>query len=109
MTDYHEPFDHLDEKTLNIARALISLKEEVEANWYNQRAAATNDETLRAILEHNRDEEIEHAVMAIEWLRRNMDVWDEELRRYLFTDGPSATMRTITRLVKAGAPALARI
>jgi hypothetical protein len=25
--------------------------------------------------------------MSIEWLRRNMDKWDEELRTYLFTDG----------------------
>jgi hypothetical protein len=36
---------------------------------------------------HNRDEEIEHACMTIEWLRRNMPVWDEELRTYLFKDG----------------------
>ncbi|NLY29108.1 MAG: ferritin [Firmicutes bacterium] len=89
MTDYHEPFERLDEKTLDQARALISLKEEIEAiNWYNQRVAVTKDETLKAILAHNRDEEIEHAVMAIEWLRRNMGGWDEELRRFLFTDGP---------------------
>ena len=68
---------------------LISLKEEVEAiNWHNQRAAVTKDETLKAILAHNRDEEIEHVIMAIEWLRRNMEGWDEELRRHLFTDGP---------------------
>jgi len=25
--------------------------------------------------------------MTIEWLRRNMDKWDEELRTYLFTEG----------------------
>lgn len=37
---------------------------------------------------HNRDEEIEHACMLLEWLRRNMDKWDEELRAYLFTEGP---------------------
>ncbi len=29
------------------------------------------------ILEHNRDEEIEHACMTLEWLRRNMAGWDE--------------------------------
>jgi len=73
-------------KTMNISRAINSLKEELEAvNWYNQRVAATNDETLKAILAHNRDEEIEHACMALEWLRRNMPKWDEELRTYLFT------------------------
>ena len=38
-------------------------------------------------MEHNRDEEIEHACMALEWLRRNMPGWDEELKTYLFTDG----------------------
>lgn len=88
MSQYHEPVESLDEKTRDISRALNSLKEEIEAvDWYNQRVAATKDETLRRILEHNRDEEIEHAVMSIEWLRRNMDKWDEELRTYLFTDG----------------------
>jgi len=84
--DYHESLDVLDEKTMNISRAINSLKEELEAvNWYNQRVAATKDESLKAILAHNRDEEIEHACMALEWLRRNMPKWDEELRTYLFT------------------------
>jgi len=88
MSQYHEPVELIDEKTRDISRALNSLKEEIEAvDWYNQRVAATKDESLKAILAHNRDEEIEHAVMTIEWLRRNMDKWDEELRTYLFTDG----------------------
>jgi len=30
-------------------------------------------------------EEIEHACMALEWLRRNMAGWDEQLKTYLFT------------------------
>jgi len=89
MAEYHEPVEVLDEKTLNISRALHSLKEEVEAvDWYNQRVAATNDDSLKKILAHNRDEEIEHAVMTIEWLRRNMEGWDEELKTYLFTEQP---------------------
>jgi ferritin-like protein len=87
MSDYHENLSSLDEKTLNIARALHSLKEEVEAvNWYNQRVAASQDEALRGVMAHNRDEEIEHACMAIEWLRRNMEGWDENLKTYLFTE-----------------------
>jgi len=49
--------------------------------------AACGDEQLRSILAHNRDEEIEHAVMTLEWLRRNMPGWDEELRKYLFSEG----------------------
>ncbi|MDT8394020.1 MAG: hypothetical protein RQ761_09245 [Bacteroidales bacterium] len=51
---------------------------------------STSDESLRKILKHNRDEEIEHAVMAIEWLRRNMEGWDENLRNFLFTEGEIA-------------------
>lgn len=89
MSNFHEPVEKLDEKALNISRALNSLKEEIEAvDWYNQRVVATNDRELKEIMAHNRDEEIEHAAMSLEWLRRNMDKWDEELRTYLFKDGP---------------------
>ena len=57
------------------------MKEELEAiDWYNQRWDACRDEPLRAVLAHNRDEEIEHACMVLEWLRRNMPCWDETLR-----------------------------
>ena len=43
---------------------------------------------LKAILAHNRDEEIEHAAMTLEWIRRNNAVVDRELRETLFKDGP---------------------
>jgi ferritin-like protein len=63
--------------------------EELEAvDWYQQRVDVTGDEELKAILAHNRDEEIEHAVMALEWLRRQLDKFDEQLRMYLFTSDP---------------------
>lgn len=89
MNQYHEPVESLDEKAKDIVRALNSLKEEVEAvDWYNQRVVSSEDEELKAIMAHNRDEEIEHACMTLEWLRRNMPVWDEELKTYLFTEGP---------------------
>ncbi len=89
MSNYHEPVELLNEKTRNITRAINSLKEELEAvDWYNQRVEASNDEELKAIMAHNRDEEIEHACMTLEWLRRNMDAWDDELKTYLFTSGP---------------------
>ncbi len=89
MEQYHEPVEDLESEDRDIVRALMSLKEEVEAvNWYQQRASATNDEELREILAHNRDEEIEHAAMAIEWLRRNVPAWDEELNTYLFKEAP---------------------
>ena len=85
---YHEPTEELDQKTRDYTRALVSLKEEVEAiDWYSQRIAATKDKELAGVLAHNRDEEIEHAVMTLEWLRRNMGTqWDKEMRTYLFSE-----------------------
>jgi hypothetical protein len=38
-------------------------------------------------MEHNRDEEKEHAAMVLEWLRRNDPKMNEELRTYLFKEG----------------------
>jgi ferritin-like protein len=62
--------------------------EELEAiDWYRQRAEACTDSQLRAILEHNMNEEIEHACMALEWIRRNVPKFDEALKTYLFTSG----------------------
>lgn len=89
MTDYHEPLDELNPLDRDIVRALTSLKEEIEAaNWYHQRAATCSDPPLKQVLAHNRDEEIEHACMVLEWLRRNMAAWNDELRTYLFTQSP---------------------
>lgn len=88
MEQYHEPMEMLDEKTRDITRAITSFTEELEAiDWYNQRAQASSDKDLKAIMTHNRDEEIEHASMLLEWLRRNMGGWDKELRTYLFAEG----------------------
>ena len=88
-TTYHEPTDELSAQARDIHRALTSLIEELEAvDWYNQRADVTPDAELKSIVEHNRDEEIEHASMALEWLRRQMPQFDEQLRTYLFTSGP---------------------
>jgi ferritin-like protein len=69
-------------------RAIVSLMEELEAiDWYNQRIDATGDPELAGILAHNRDEEKEHAAMALEWLRRRDPQLDRFLREYLFTEG----------------------
>ena len=66
--------------------AIVSLMEELEAvDWYNQRADACRDTELKAILEHNRDEEKEHASMVLEWIRRNDPSFSKELKDYLFT------------------------
>jgi hypothetical protein len=65
--------------------------EELEAvDWYNQRADACKDAELKAILEHNRDEEKEHASMVLEWIRRKDQTFSKELKDYLFTDEPIA-------------------
>ena len=87
-TTLHEPVDKLKPETINFHRAMVSLMEELEAiDWYRQRAEACTDSQLRAILEHNMNEEIEHASMALEWIRRNTPKFDEALRTYLFTSG----------------------
>lgn len=89
MVEYHEPNEYLNEETRNWHRAIQSLIEELDAvTWYQQRATATKDEPLRQILAHNRDEEIKHAAMLLEWLRRKMPGWDGVLQSYLFTKGP---------------------
>jgi ferritin-like protein len=68
-------------------RAITSLMEELEAvDWYNQRVDACKDPEPKEILEHNRDEEKEHAAMVLEWIRRRDSVLDKELKDYLFTD-----------------------
>jgi uncharacterized protein len=85
----HEPVDQLSPDTVDRHRAIASIQEELEAvDWYDQRAAATEDETLAAVLAHNRDEEKEHAAMTLEWLRRHDPVLDTHLRTYLFTTAP---------------------
>jgi len=86
-TTYTE--QELPEDVRNIHRAIASLIEELEAiNWYHQRVAVTQDAELKAILAHNRDEEVEHASMALEWLRRQLPQFDANLKTYLFTNGP---------------------
>src|SRR4029077_13314952 len=83
----HEDPSVLRPETIERHRATASLMEELEAvDWYDQRVDASTDEALKEILAHNRDEEKEHAAMALEWLRRNYPVLDVRLRRYLFTE-----------------------
>jgi ferritin-like protein len=86
--EWHESYEKMSEQTLNFSRAVKSVQEELEAvDWYNQRAEVTKDDQLRRILEHNRDEEIEHAMMALEYLRRISPVFNKHMRTYLFTEG----------------------
>jgi ferritin-like protein len=95
---YHEPLDLLSEETRNLHRAIVSLCEELEAvDWYNQRAEACSDPELRGVLTHNKNEEIEHAMMNLEWIRRNHPVFQTNIARYINTSGP------ITAIESAGA------
>ena len=85
----HEEASALSAETKDRHRAIVSLMEELEAvDWYQQRSDACTDDELRAILAHNRDEEIEHAAMVLEWLRRRVPKFDQELGTYLNSEGP---------------------
>jgi ferritin-like protein len=88
----HESPEVLGTEAIDRHRAIVSIMEELEAiDWYDQRAIASGDDELRAVLEHNRDDEKEHAAMALEWLRRRDSSLDEQLRKYLFTEGSITT------------------
>jgi uncharacterized protein len=85
----HEDATKLGPEVIDQHRAIVSLMEELEAvDWYNQRAKATANPELRAILEHNRDEEKEHAAMVLEWLRRGDPKLSQHLKTFLFSEGP---------------------
>ena len=84
----HVPREKLRGKTLNQHYAITSLIEELEAvDWYRQRADDCDDAELRKILLHNAREELEHAAMVLEWLRRSDPETDAHLKEYLFTEG----------------------
>jgi uncharacterized protein len=88
---FHEPIEKLSAATMDMHRAITSLMEELEAvDWYNQRMDAVTDPELKRILQHNRDEEKEHAAMVLEWIRRRDPKLDHELRDVLFKEGEIA-------------------
>ena len=89
MAEYHEPYEELSADDRDAHRALESLKEEIEAvDWYHQRLVRCTDPELKRVLEHKRNEEMEHATMLLEWLRRTRPQWDQRLRTILFTTRP---------------------
>jgi len=94
----HETRKDLSRETRDMHRALVSLGEELEAvDWYRQRADACGDAALEAILLHNMREEMEHAAMLIEWLRRKDTHFDWHLKHYLFSEDPITEVETIPR------------
>lgn len=89
--ELHVPREKLSKRTLNQHYAITSLIEEMEAvDWYRQRADDCDDPELKAILLHNAREELEHAAMVLEWLRRNDEEAAEQFGEYLFKDGSIA-------------------
>jgi hypothetical protein len=87
----HAPRENLSKETIALHQAITSLIEELEAiDWYRQRADDCEDPDLKEILLHNMREEMEHASMALEWIRRNDEDFAGELKDNLFKDGPIA-------------------
>lgn len=84
----HEPFDDLSDQAKDITRIVHSMMEELEAvGVYNQRMEGTKDAELRDILEHNRNEEIDHAMKLLERFRKIMPEVEERMKKYLFQKG----------------------
>jgi ferritin-like protein len=102
----HEAPELLSGETRNLHRALISLMEELEAiDWYQQRADACDDPALKAVMLHNRNEEVEHAMMTLEWVRRRDAHFDKFGRRYLFTDADIIGIEEAADIAEAAAEA----
>src|SRR5436305_8893194 len=84
----HAPRERLSQETLNLHFAIVSLMEELDAiDWYRQRADDAEDETLKNLLLHNMREEMEHASMLLEWIRRRNGDFAGHLETYLFSKG----------------------
>jgi uncharacterized protein len=105
----HEDPAKLSDEIQDRHRAIVSIMEELEAvDWYDQRVHGATDQDLAAILAHNRDEEKEHAAMALEWLRRRDPKLDAALRTYLFTEGSVLTIEKKAEAAGNGGAAAAR-
>jgi ferritin-like protein len=85
----HAPRERLSKHALKLHHAIVSVMEELDAiDWYRQRADDTEDEALKELLLHNMREEMEHASMLLEWIRRNDQDFARHLKTYLFTEAP---------------------
>ena len=84
----HAPRERLSKETIHLHHAIVSLMEELEAvDWYRQRADDCDDAELKEILLHNMREEMEHAAMVLEWIRRNNSDFEKEMKEFLFSEG----------------------
>lgn len=83
MSATYNDWEKMDDVSKDLDRARTSLTEELDAiDWYQQRIAASKDPELRRILEHNRDEEKEHAAMLIEWIRKHDPAQDRAFKEH---------------------------
>jgi len=81
-----EMAEDLSEKVKDLSRARQSFLEEIDAIMlYDERADATDDDELKYVLIHNRDDEKEHASLLLEWIRRHDPEFDGELKEFLFS------------------------
>lgn len=104
--NYHEPLELLSATTKERHRAIVSLIEELEAiDWYQQRAEASGDAELRAVLLHHMEEEVEHAMMNLEWLRRNDAVFAEKIGVYIGSRGPITAVEAAAEAAAGGGAA----
>jgi len=94
----HAPRERLSQETISLHHAIVSLMEELEAvDWYRQRADDCEDDALKGILLHNMREEMEHAAMIIEWIRRSNSDFEKELKDYLFTSEDIVATETVVK------------
>ncbi|CAA7620131.1 ferritin [Magnetospirillum sp. UT-4] len=100
--EWHAPVERLSRRTVTLHQAIRSLMEELEAvDWYRQRADDCTDAELQALLLHNMREELEHASMLLEWLRRADPDFAWQLGTYLFSEGD---ILTVEERAEAGRP-----
>jgi hypothetical protein len=89
--DLHAPRERLTDQTIAAHQAIVSLMEELQAiDWYRQRADDCDDAQLKAVIVHNMNDEMEHAAMLVEWLRRNIAEFATQLDKFLGGEGPIA-------------------
>jgi uncharacterized protein len=104
--DLHIPRERLSPEARLLHYAIVSLKEELDAvDWYRQRADDSEDAALKAVLLHNMRDEIEHASMLIEWLRRNNSDFAKMFDTYLYTEAPITAVEAADKPGGAAPPA----
>ena len=80
----HEDRNKLSALTQDLKRATDSLIEEFQAiDYYRQRIDASSDENLKKILAHNMNEEKEHGMMLLEWVRQHDTNLAKEVEHYV--------------------------